>query len=229
MRAVLKVEFEEECGVAELRLGNGNIGFLAEECVPDRLRARVDVRPRADLLQGKPACLRAERIGRAVPRAGLEELRLEMRLICVEGAHVAADEHHIERNHAHSFEERAAARGIDCLRDLAVLASAVHAALGLISAPDAIAVAAGEDGEAHIGGVEGNHGVCGVFGIFHFRLRVPGRGSSVTNYSWAVVFQLVFPFNFYLKLTISRRARVPRRGAQGGRGGPSREVLSIFI
>ena len=63
MRAVLKVELEEERSVAELRLGNGNIGFLAEECVPDRLRARVDVRPRADLLQSKPACLCAERIG----------------------------------------------------------------------------------------------------------------------------------------------------------------------
>ena len=152
-----------------------------------------------------------------------------MRLICVEGLHAAAIKHHIERNHAHSFEERAAARGIDCLRDLAVLAGAIHAALGLISAPDAIAVAALQDGEAHIGGVEGNHRVCGVFGIFHFRLRVPDRGSSVTNYSWAVVFQLVFPFNFYLKLTISRRVRVPRRGAQGGGGGPSREVLSIFF
>ena len=165
MRAVLKVELEEECGVAELRLGNGNIGFLAEECVPDRLRARVDVRPRADLLQGKPACLRAERIGRAVPRAGLKELRLEMRLICVEGLHAAAIKDHIERNHANRLEERAAARRIHRLRNLAVLAGAVDAALGHFSAPDAVAVAAGEDGEADIDRVEGNRG---VFGIFHF-------------------------------------------------------------
>ena len=63
MGAILKVELKEERCVAELRLGNGNIGFLTEEVVPDRLCAWVDVSPGADLLKSKPAGLRAERIG----------------------------------------------------------------------------------------------------------------------------------------------------------------------
>ena len=133
-------------------MGRGNRDRRsAENVVPLGLCSRIEVSPRAALLEGEPAGLDADRVLLVVPRAVVLKGNGEFEgilLVRIRGGTREGPDG-VGRDALNGLEEREAAEGVEEVGQ-AVLSGAVDATFRLVGLPVAVAVGALKDEGANV-------------------------------------------------------------------------------